>query len=536
MAVYILRGTRENIFYFDEWSFFLERLGSGTDAFLLPHVEHLALVPVVVYKVLYNVVGPTPFYPYILVMLAFQFATVGLLYVTARKHVGPVLALVPAVVVLTLGISWENLAWPVNMAYIGSLASGLGMFLLLDRESPRADLGAALCLAFALASSSVGVPLAAAALVEVLLSPNRWKRLARVVVVPVGLYGLWQLEYGVSVVDYHNVYRMPGAVFHGLSNSFGAVTGLDFQWGRPMALAFLALIAYRLTRPEPVSRRLWAVLALLVVYWGLTGLTRPQYADAFPPRYFYNGAVILFLVGTEVARGVRLPNRGHLLVGALVLAGVISNLGGLDFGLRFIREASTPLRAELAALEIARPVVAPEYQPDAARAPPITAGRYFPAIDAYGSPAYSLEELARRPDGERQAADRVLWEAFRIALVPSSGLGQSGPLPEIESSAGATQSAKGSCVNVAIAAPVAVIDFVLPPEGLSLRAEGGGEVEVRLRRFAGTFPPGPFAVLEPRTTGTLVAPPDQLATPWKASLRAGRPFTVCRNLPSAASP
>ena len=59
----------------------------------------------------------------------------GLLYVYARRRIGPWPALLPAALLLTLGPAWQNILWPFQIGWLISLAAGLGALL---RSTARA--------------------------------------------------------------------------------------------------------------------------------------------------------------------------------------------------------------------------------------------------------------------------------------------------------------------------------------------------------------------------------------------------------------
>ena len=88
----ILAGRRTG-FYFDEWNFVQDRRAWTADALLLPHNEHLSLVPVLVYKLLFATVGISDYLPYRLCIIALHLLVVVLLFVYARRRVGSLIAL-----------------------------------------------------------------------------------------------------------------------------------------------------------------------------------------------------------------------------------------------------------------------------------------------------------------------------------------------------------------------------------------------------------------------------------------------------------
>jgi hypothetical protein len=183
-----------------------------------------------------------------------------------------------------------------------------------------------------------------------------------------------------------------------------------------------------------------------------------------------------------------------VLVGAAALA----NFGSLRDGSRYLQEWSRYVGVELAALELAGPSTDPAFRPDPVRAPDITAGKYFGAIDQYGSPAADISEIPGRAEPERAAADATLLGALEVKAVPASG----GSL----------------CRRLGTHA-----EAHLGPDGILVRA-AEAPVEIRLRNF-GEYPEAPFATVPPRSARALRIPARDEG--WAAALASTAPFEVC---------
>src|ERR1700749_1880540 len=69
-AAVLIREGRHTGFYYDEWNFVLQRRGWDLRARLAPHNELLSLVPGLVYKILFVVVGLSHYEPYRLCIVA----------------------------------------------------------------------------------------------------------------------------------------------------------------------------------------------------------------------------------------------------------------------------------------------------------------------------------------------------------------------------------------------------------------------------------------------------------------------------------
>ena len=96
-------------------------------------------MPVLVYKLLFSTVGIDSYLPYRVLGLAMHCGVVVLLFSYARRRVGDVLALAAAAAILLLGTAWQDVLWPFQIGFLGSLAAGIGALLALDREDRRGD-------------------------------------------------------------------------------------------------------------------------------------------------------------------------------------------------------------------------------------------------------------------------------------------------------------------------------------------------------------------------------------------------------------
>jgi hypothetical protein len=162
----------------------------------------------------------------------------------------------------------------------------------------------------------------------------------------------------------------------------------------------------------------------------------------------------------------------------------------------------------------------------------VSADRYLPAVDDYGSPAYSPTEIASAPEHARLAADRTLGAALRLSF--TRGLAAAGAPGQAPEPIGApSEQIEGSCAL--IAAPVGTpMVLSLAPGGATFETSGRGETTVRLRRYAtGSFP---IAAGEMRgnDTATLAIPIDRSTEPWEVELSGSQPVRVCGVQPTSS--
>lgn len=550
-AALLLWEGRHMTFFNDEWDIILHRRGHSLAILLRAENGHLILVPLLIYKTLLAVFGAS-YTPFRVTAVAFGLLCAGLLFVLVRRRVGDVPALAAAVLLLFLGVAWEQMLWALGMTYSCSLAAGLGMLLALERGDRRGDLIASGLLAVSLASLSIGVAFAVAATVEVCFTAraSRWRRLW-ISLVPLALYGLWTLQYGHSQLMSSNIASTPfyiaetaSAAMSSLTGLFrmvgtapGAVTGFppfNIEYGKPLAVLGAILILVRLGRAARPSVRLWTLLGLTLALWISFALVAGPGRSPGASRYQYPDVLLVLLLAAEVSVGAVLTVRARLLIAGLVAFSLIANIANLRDGANFLSQQSEINRAELAALELGKGTVGPAFNPEGPDSYPpalghylkVEAGAYFAFRAKFGSPADSLSELARSSEIAREAADIVMVRAGQLLLAPASRQ----PPGEVILQAEGTQGSvlrHGPCLALLPGTSTAAVVLTVPRQGLLLEPTAGAASTIKMRRFGDAFsanlsaiPSGSDATMSPR--------PDASTTPWRATITiAGKPLTVC---------
>lgn len=532
VAAAVLLSYGSNLTFFqDSWEFLMNRRELTADAVFSPHNEHIVVVPVLVELLSLRLFGMDSMTPELVVLVALLLGAAGCLFVYVRRRLGPWPALLMTTLLLFLGPAWQDFLWPFQIGFAGSALCGLGALLALEEGDRRWDLAACALLALAIGFSSLGIPFAVAAAVEILLG-RRQHGLRRlyVVAVPALLYGAWYLGWGHEApnqLSADNVLDSPVYVGEGIVASLDAVLALGTiadevvgrsQWGLPLLIVLLALVAYGQLRRPGFSRGLWPVLAGAATFWFLAGFNEIPGREPYSSRYLYIGGFFLLLVAANLLARVRFNRWGLLVAGAVTLVVVGFNLVPLREGRDFFEEQTLLTRADLAAIEISSRTIEPSFtlgSPEIAGTVflnEVEAGKYLPAVREYGSPAYSPAELAAAPEQGRRQADLVLANALPLGI--ETGLPSS--------------PATGRCVRAAAGAA----GQPLAPGMTTIHfpAEEGGAV--RLRRFASGWPlqaedlPG-------RSTAKLFIPRDRSQRPWRLRVEPAGAL-VCR--PAGPSP
>ncbi len=531
-------------FLLDDWEFLLYRRGFNAHAILDPHGEHISIAPVLIYKALLATFGMGSALPFRVVSTALFLLSAVLLFDYLRRRVGQWPALAGVAVVLFLGAAWEDLLWAFQVGYFGSMAAGLGALLALERVERGRDRLACGLLVVSIVFSSLGLPFLAGAAVQVLRRPDRWRRLY-VIAVPFAVYAIWWLGWGhtaESALSLANVAKTPSFVLNGLAASLASAFGLatppaatvagGLDWGRPLAIAAVVGVLWRLRQLGRPPAWLWIVLAIGGSFWILAGLNQMPGRDPTASRYQYVGVILALLVAAELLRGVRPGPRALALVAVVAAASVASNVYFLHQAFGSYHYTSQLEKADLGAVEIARGTVERAFVLDEELADTayvhVEAGPYLSARDEFGSPAYSPAELAESPEPARFAADKVLSGALGIGLArtPAATLPGGEPQPEKPNSEGLVEVPAGACVTVPGGAEPPLLS--LPRGGVLLRAGSEPIEDVKLIRFAtGEFPIDFQEGLAPGETGEVRIPPDRSDVPWKMEVDGPGPTTLC---------
>jgi hypothetical protein len=520
-ALLLLHWGSRLTFLLDDWEFLLYRPGFTAHSILSPHGEHISIAPVLIYKGLLETVGMSSSLPYLAVSVALFLTSAALLFIYLRRRVDPWLALLGAAIVLFLGPAFDDLIWDFQMGFNGSLAFGLGAVVMLERGDRRRDLAACELLSLGMTFSSLGLAFIAAALVDVVLGPDRLRRLY-VPAVPALLYAIWWAGWGHdadTTVSLHNAATTPNFVLDAASAVFATLFGLvqtsqsvvtdKFAWGQPLLLAGVGLAVWRVYRIGRVPQELWIALALAGTFWVLAGLNVKPGRGPTESRYLLPGAVFVLMIAGELLRGVRVPRPAIVLSYLGGFAILTANVLVLHDASLAYRGTSDLIRADLGALEIARngaglPLRLSEDVAGTAYVG-VDSTTYLAAADEHGSPAYSPEEIAMAPEPAKVAADRVLARALGVSFGP-----------------GRVRRA-GSCR--VIRPPGAVLQ--LPPGDTSVQASQRSAASAALRRFATASFPLDITTLKKGQVGVAHIPTDHATQPWELAVRSRALTTVC---------
>jgi hypothetical protein len=492
---------------------------------LAPFNGHLALGGRFVYETVFATLG-AHYTVFVVVNALGICASAGLLFVFARRRIGDVAALAPALLILFFGIAREQFLWPLDFNSSWALATGLAAILCLLRENRRADLAGCLLLTISAAMIEVGLAFIVGATLLIGLDRDRLRR-AWIVAVPLVLYAawwVWSARFDQSETELSNIVHAPRTAFDSIAVSLGALTGTNSPvpasfgtdlttLGKVLAVAGLVVLAARIVRGG-APRTLWVWLVVGGTYWTLLAIAARGGGST---RYLMVSAVLVLLIAADCFPRP-LSNRAGAVLVVLALLPLPANIDAMMVGKdeNVLRTDIAKTRAEFAMLELARDRVEPAYVVSAdARVADlggglflgIPAGAYLDASEQSGSIAFTPSELEEQPEEIRAIADAALVGALRLELVSAS------PPPEGAECRSAVPRQGG---------PAAV---TLGGGKNYVRVSGPSTPLLGLRRFAGSGPGVPLARLRPGGWASVQVPADEAEAPWELVAKA--PLTVC---------
>jgi hypothetical protein len=416
----------------DEWNIMTE-YPSGN--LLVPFNGHLSAVPVALYQVLFHTTGVVDHLPYRLLGLA-SLGFLSVVVVTyGRSRVGAWTAVLALAAVLWNSSGSTNLLFPFLLNFSLPIALLVVVWWCIDRQRTRADVGAGVALAAALACSGLGVVALIAVAVELAVARAGWRRWATIVA-PGGLLWLawWSTNRDAAAIsrDVLRVGRYSARMLLGGTTSLAAGSTAG---GVVLLVALGALVAVSLVRWRTGRRRddarIWGALAAPAAFIGLTAVSRIDIVPSIPPDELrYGWTISAYLVLAALAcwrptpgdiRRLAPTARAAWFAGAVVV--VLSALVlrvDLQRWVDVVETNGPGVRTNLFAAEAVGPGrIDPEIVMPLSFVP-VTTGRYLSAVAQLGSPiaGASADEFGGSPE-QLDAADALLRTSLRPVVAPA---------------------------------------------------------------------------------------------------------------------
>ncbi len=519
------------MFFYDEWTW-IETRHTGLSAILDSYNEHMEILPLAIYQLLFHTIGLAHYHWYRLLAALGHLALVSAVYGFARRRLGP-LALLVVVPLAFFGAGWEFILWGVNLGFTASIALAVAAFIWLESDRRSSVVGCAL-LVLSLLFTETAV-LFAIGLAFELTWRDRSLRRFWVWALPIVLYVVWHVAFYQSGGSSYYVAKVP---------SFGAqlaaaASGGMFGEGETVGWVVLGLIAllvvYRLARAGAWTPRFLAVLLTVLGYWTLVAAGRANLGDPTASRYVYSGGVLLLLVIIESLRGIQVNWRTALVFTIVAALATIGGLRAFPGGESQLYQGSTSEAAELTALGLIRGFVPPDVAIDPHWSPQIVPALYFPATRDLGSTgADTLAQLSELPEEQRSSADLVLLNGGELRVRAQSRTpapGSASPHVELHLLGALTRTP--GCVRFVPAGAGSTLDVTLPSTGLTVRAGARAAgvrhppTELFARRFASGYENSPVAVFRSARTLLIRARTDAAPQSWHVRLSPWQTVTVC---------
>jgi hypothetical protein len=323
----------------DEWDFLADRTAWDVGDLFRPHNEHWSTLPILVFRLLWVVVGVQTYVPYLAITIALYLTVAALLRILMRRAgVGPWVSTAAATTFALFGTGYHNIDYSFQMAWGATLVFGLCYVMLVDHAGAfdRRDwIGLGLGLA-ALMTAGLALTLIAAAAITVFL--RRGWRQALLHVGPLGgVYVIWFIAIGhegyVRRASLGAAFRFTVRALSGTFDAIGQLPGVGVALFGVLVLGLA--IAWIPRHGEILRERAAAPVALLlgsVLFLFTTGFGRGNdFAHGIPPlpaSRYRDVAAALLLPALAVAADV-VARRSKILMPimcALFLIGVPGNL------------------------------------------------------------------------------------------------------------------------------------------------------------------------------------------------------------------
>jgi hypothetical protein len=330
----LLWHSRTLWFFGDEWAFIYHRALTGGDGPgpLAPHNEHWSTIPLILYRVMWHVVGLQHYPLWDLMPVLTLMVGSAAMYVLLTGVGVPGWPATVSALVLAWNGSGEDSLWAFQVGFLGSLTAGVLACVAVQKgPSPRFTVLANLVLVAGLMCSGLGIPMVAWASLFALMQRG-WRAALTVGVVPTATYGVWYIFYGSDAVQQAGGLPDPSPsafltyVWTGVGHVWDVTTGISGVG----PLVFLALASVALFVPMTRDVHALAVSGIAAAIFAYTMLAVSRAAfgveQATALRYVPLGLVLTlptFAIVASLVGQVLPASRIESLVVAVGLSGLL---------------------------------------------------------------------------------------------------------------------------------------------------------------------------------------------------------------------
>jgi hypothetical protein len=342
LVVLVIAGQGQH-FYFDEWAFVGGRREAIPlpDRYLMPHNEHLSILPLLAYRALGATVGVGSYWPYLGLLLLLH---LGVAHVVWRLMMltgsNPLVATALAAILSVLGAGAENLVWAFQIGFVGSTLLGVSAVHLAVTGTASGRRTGVLAFLTTASLATSGVGLAYLIVVPLVLARRRRRYAVAVFSLPLLAYVSWYAMYGRAFAHPATVsatlpLTVGAFVVVGLAAALTRYFGFENTPASYLVVGVPILAAITLACRDWIAERTlanWVPLAMCVgsvAFFSTAGLARAGLGvgSATTGRYVYVTIVLLLpAIALVTSRGAYRHPRLVIAVVPLAIAVAMSNI------------------------------------------------------------------------------------------------------------------------------------------------------------------------------------------------------------------
>ena len=343
-------------FRVDDWDLVANRSLLDPASLVRPYNQQFIAVPIVIFRLIYAVVGLHSYLPYLAVLLALHIATATVVRHVVSEFAGEVPGLAAGILFLFLGSGYENLNAAFQIGQVIATGSGvLAMDLAIRHRRSRA---AAVLFMVALASHAIGAAYLAGTIVAMLAFDRR--RVAWMAI-PLASLGMWTFAFDLGSLAARDepiaaaIAAVPLFMVVGPIAAVAAVFGLSLAGGAILVAIGIGVARLERLRPAYPPLVIGAGVALIAEYaliamsraaFGIGATTWSRYVYSAVPLVLVFVAAYLGSISASWTKPAR--RRATMVLAGLTVIAVVGNLRTYASSVDFTSEYIQRVRAAAA--------------------------------------------------------------------------------------------------------------------------------------------------------------------------------------------
>jgi hypothetical protein len=292
-------------FVADEWVFLAARTAGNLSGLFHPYHQHWSTLPILYYRLLWNVVGLRSYIPYLVSVVILHITICFLLRsIMIRAMVLPWIATICALVFSVYGAGYSDISYGFNVGFDGSIVFGLLFLLAVDHDGAvrRRDVWGVVAGLAALMCSGIGVAMIVA--VAVAISFRHGVRRALLLILPLAaIFLIWFATVGHSAFSqYSSLSGLIRFAAFGIAFTFsslgsspivGSLLAVLLIVGVVISIRSSGSVELRSRYSAPYSLLIGAVAFMVITGSGRANFSLPSGETYGSSRYIYIVAAML---------------------------------------------------------------------------------------------------------------------------------------------------------------------------------------------------------------------------------------------------